>query len=69
MEFQISETSRKLGKISEVMTDGFYFVFMREQCQQFQNMADTGDPQAIEMMRIIDTFHRLCLYIEETAKS
>lgn len=69
MEFYTSETSRKLGKISEVMADGFYFVHMREQCQQFREMADAGDNQAITMMWVVDTFHRLCVYIEETAKS
>lgn len=69
MTQEVSEMSRKLGDISRVMADGFYFIHMRGQCEQFQAMADAGDPQAIEMIERINTFHRLCVHVERASHS
>jgi hypothetical protein len=52
--------SRKLGEISEVMADGFHFVQLRTMVEDWKKLADSGNAQAQEMMKVIDTFHRLC---------
>lgn len=67
MSVQITETSRKLAKISEVMSDAYHFVYMRELVEDWQAQADVGHPLAIEMMATINRFHDLCLYAQ-TAK-
>ena len=64
VEFQVSEMSKKLGKISEVMSDGFHFIQMRAFCEQWQTEADAGNADSQEMIRIINTFHRLCVVVE-----
>ena len=62
--FQVSEVSRKLGTISEVMADGYHFVNMRELVEQWHEQADAGDKMAKDMMKVIDTFHRLCVAVK-----
>lgn len=64
-EFAVSEVSRKLGLISEVMADGYHFVTMREHVEQWQQQADSGDANAQKMIDAIDLFHRLCFYVKE----
>jgi hypothetical protein len=34
-QFEVSAMSRMLGKVSEVMADGYHFVKMRELCEQW----------------------------------
>lgn len=64
VKFEDSEISKKLSKISEVMADGFYFLRMREYVTQWQELAKSGDHTAQEMMKVIDTFHRLCMVVK-----
>jgi hypothetical protein len=67
--YQTSEVSRKLGEISKVMADGYYFVHMREMVEEWQDQADNGNKTAQDMMNVIDTFHRLCLAVEGNKSS
>lgn len=62
----VSEISRKLARISEVMNDGYIFLYIREICEQWQADADMGSAEAQEMMESIDTFYRLCDYMKKT---
>ena len=62
--FEVSQVSRKLGEISEVMADGYHFVHMRTLVEQWQEQADAGDKTAQDMMKVIDTFHRLCVVVK-----
>jgi hypothetical protein len=63
-DFEVSKMSRKLGEISEVMADGFYFVQLRDFVDDWQASADAGDVAAQEMMKVINTFHRLCQVVK-----
>jgi hypothetical protein len=63
-DFEVSKMSRKLGEISEVMADGFHFVQLRDFVDDWQASADAGDVAAQEMMKVIDTFHRLCQVVK-----
>lgn len=63
-DFEVSKMSRKLGEISEVMADAFYFVQMRDLVDVWQVRADAGDVTAQEMMKVINTFHRLCQVVK-----
>jgi hypothetical protein len=63
-DFEVSKMSRKLGEISEVMADGFHFVQMRDLVDVWQVRADAGDVTAQEMMKVINTFHRLCQVVK-----
>jgi hypothetical protein len=63
-EHTVSPMSRKLGEISEVMADGFHFVQLRAVVEAWKKQADSGDVQSQEMMKVIDTFHRLCQVIK-----
>jgi hypothetical protein len=63
-EHTVSPMSRKLGQISEVMADGFHFVQLRALVETWQKQADAGDVQSQEMMKVIDTFHRLCQVVK-----
>jgi hypothetical protein len=63
-EYNSSLTSRKLAQISEVMADGFHFVQLRALVETWQKQADAGDVQSQEMMKVIDTFHRLCQVVK-----
>lgn len=65
MDNHISEVSRKLSKISEVMADGYHFVTMRAFVEQWQMEADMGNQQAAEMIMSIDRFYRLCVAVQE----
>ncbi len=62
--FEVSKVSRKLGEISEVMADGYHFINMRSLVEDWQDKADAGDAMAQEMMKVIDTFHRLCVVVK-----
>lgn len=62
----VSEMSRKLARISEVMNDGFVFLYMREICEQWQAEADMGSSEAHQMMESIDRFYKLCDYMKKT---
>lgn len=66
MAEHVSEMSRKLARISEVMNDGFVFLYMRELCERWQADADMGDANAQQMMQAIDKFYRLCDYTKKT---
>ena len=61
---EISPVTKKLAKISEIMADGYHFVNMRFLCEQWEADAAAGDVNSTEMMKIIDTMHRLCLAVE-----
>lgn len=63
-EFQVSEMSRKLGMISEVMSDGYHFIHLREYAEQWQAQADSGHADAQKMIEAINLFHRLCVAIK-----
>ena len=63
--FEVSQVSRKLGEISEVMADGYHFIRMRALVEQWQDQADAGDQTAQDMMKVIDTFHRLCVVVKK----
>ena len=67
--FQTSEMSHKLGLISEVMINGYFFVHMRELCEDWQSRADAGDKLAADAVNAINTFHRLCAYIKSSTSS
>ncbi len=58
------EVSRKLMEIAEVMSDGFFFCKIRCLVEEWQKQADEGNANAGEMMKTINTFHRLCLVIQ-----
>ena len=60
----VSETSRKLALISEVMADGYNFLVMRELCQDWQAQADCGNQTAKDMMQTVETFYKLCKYVK-----
>lgn len=60
--------SLKLAKISEVMGDAFYFIQIREFVHIWIQQEQEGDPMVEEMMRIIDTFYRLCKTIQDRSK-
>ena len=64
--YHISDMSRKLARISEVMADGYLFLHMRELCEHWQDEADTGGQYAQDMMKVIDTFYRLCDHMKRT---
>lgn len=64
MEFEVSQITRKLGLISEVMADAYHFMNMRTYVEEWDQMAKAGDPEAQEMIRVIETFHRLCSVIK-----
>jgi hypothetical protein len=64
MNFEASPMTRKLGEISEVMADGFYFVQMRAFIEAWEKDAATGSPDAVKMMEVINTFHRLCSVVK-----
>jgi hypothetical protein len=34
-------------------------------CEQWQESAGVGDVDAQELIRVIETFHRLCIVVEE----
>ena len=61
---EISPVTKKLAKISEIMADGYHFVKMRFLCEQWEAEALAGDENSAEMIKIIDTMHRLCLAVE-----
>jgi hypothetical protein len=63
-EFNVSQMSRKLGLISEVMADGYHFVRMRDLVDDWQARADAGDATAQELIKVINTFHRLCQVVK-----
>jgi hypothetical protein len=65
-DFKVSQMSRKLGEISEVMSDAFYFVRLRDWVETWQKQADAGDAPSQEMMKVIDTFHRLCQVVKNS---
>lgn len=59
-----SDTANKLAKISEVFSDGYHFVQLRAHCEHWQAEADCGNVVAQEFMQVLNTMHKLCLYIE-----
>jgi len=65
MDFEVPQITRKLGLISEVMADGYHFIMLRQHIEQWDRDANEGNVQAQEMIRVIETFHRLCLTIKE----
>lgn len=66
MEFEVPQVTRKLGLISEVMADGYYFVNIRMHAEEWERQAAAGNKDAQQMMEVIDTFHRLCSAIKKT---
>jgi len=64
MEFELPQVTRKLGLISEVMADAYYFVNIRMHAEEWERQAATGNKDAQKMMEVIDTFHRLCSTIK-----
>lgn len=65
MDNQITEVSRKLSKISEVMADTYHFIMMRAFVEQWQREADAGSEDARAMIDVINTFYRLCVTVQE----
>ncbi len=63
-DFNVSQMSRKLGLISEVMADAYHFVRMRDFVEAWEKDAATGSPDAVKMMEVINTFHRLCQVVK-----
>lgn len=61
----VSEPSRKLAEISEVMADGYHFVKMRSLVEDWQELADLGNETAKEAIKMVDTFHRLCMVVKK----
>lgn len=60
--------TEKLAFISEVMSDGFYFVQMRSLMEQMENdtYGDNFDnaQSAEKILDIMDKFYNLCVYIK-----
>lgn len=46
--------------ISLAMSDAFLFIKVRTQLENFQKMAENGDPMAQAFMTSFTRFHRLC---------
>ncbi len=53
-------TTQQLGKISEIMADGYHFVQLR---LLMENMPEDGDKEQIKL--VISRFYNLCKYIEK----
>lgn len=66
---QVSEMSLKLGLISEVMKDAYFFVHARVVCEDWQARAEAGEELAAEAIAAINTFHRLCAYVKRAHTS
>ncbi len=64
MNFEASPMTKKLGEISEVMADGFHFVKIRAFVETWEKDAAAGIPDAVKMMEVINTFHRLCSVVK-----
>jgi len=56
----ISEISKKLADISEVMSDGFHFVKLRFFLESLEERKDS-DILANDVLKMVEQFHRLCL--------
>lgn len=65
LDFTPSEVSVKLAKISEVMSDAYYFVKLRAFAETWQIQADNGNMMAKDMLDAIDKVHRLCEVVQK----
>ena len=61
---EVTEIKQKLALISEVMADGYHWIYMSQLVESFQKKADLGDPLAHEMNKLINTFHKLCVVVK-----
>lgn len=61
--FEPTPITQKLSKISEVMSDGFYFIQLRDLMEKFERDM-YSDPDAAKLVQLVEQFHRLCLHVE-----
>lgn len=54
----------KLAEISLVMSDGYYFLKMRELLGSWQDASDLGDEDAKAAMLMVTRFHKLCSIVK-----
>lgn len=57
--------SDMLKDISFAMVDGYVFIKVRHQLENFQKMAENGDPMAQDFMDSFAMFHRLCRKMDQ----
>ena len=58
----MSEITKKISKISQVMGDGYHFVNMRFLLEDLER--DSEDAAVKALFEAIDKVHRLCVYVE-----
>ena len=61
----MSDICKTLVEISEVMSDAYYFVSMRDLVEQWAELATNGSKPAQDMLSVINTFHRLCVAVKK----
>jgi hypothetical protein len=54
--------TQKLSAISEVMSDGFYFIHFRVLMEDLESQAANGDDAARQLIVSVTQFHNLCMY-------
>ena len=60
----MTEITKKITEISEVMSNGYHFVKMRFLLEDWERQAAAGNIQAQEAIKMIETFHRLCACVK-----
>ncbi len=53
------DTNKKLGDISLVMSDAYYFIRFRKHVELIEEQANQGDKLAKEFMERLETVYRL----------
>lgn len=64
-ENTIPEITRKLSKISEIMSDGYHFVKMREIAEKMERDAANGDFAASQVLTQLERFYNFCVFVEK----
>lgn len=63
----MSEITKKLVDISEVMTDGTMFIKMRSLMEAMEQKVNEGDEAAEQLVDFVNKFHKLCLYAQKSS--
>lgn len=62
-EPELRPVTKKLSEIAQITGDAFHFVNMRFVLEELESR--DNDPGAEEIIKIVEDFHKLCLFIRK----